>query len=152
MAGVALGTPPPRPVPRRPAVREPPRLRPRPLPDREAALEWFQAEHANLLATPHIAAELGRPDVAWHLTEALGYYQQARDLFHDVGHTYAEASTSDWLGHTHTALGEHDQARRAWRRAVRLYRAKGFTTDAEAVQRRLGTSSAPPRAHVVQGA
>jgi hypothetical protein len=47
------------------------------------------------------------------------------------------ADSLDSIGHPHAVLGQHDQARKAWREALRLYREQGRDTDATRVQRQL---------------
>ena len=56
---------------------------PHPLPDRDAALEWLQTEHTNLLATPPVATELGRHDTAWRLTVILDRFTAWRGRLYD---------------------------------------------------------------------
>ncbi|MFC3892903.1 BTAD domain-containing putative transcriptional regulator [Lentzea rhizosphaerae] len=53
-------------------------VRPHPLPDAAAALDWLQAEHATLLATQRAALVLGRHHVVWYLAWALDNFHQRR--------------------------------------------------------------------------
>jgi DNA-binding SARP family transcriptional activator len=108
--------------------------RPHPLPDQRAALAWFTAEHPNLLAIQHLAAEHGWAasvyQLAWTLTTFL--YRQGH--FHDVlaawqaGHAAAEqlddpasqAGAHQLLGAILTELGRHHEALRHLARAEDL--------------------------------
>ncbi|MEV4218703.1 tetratricopeptide repeat protein [Nonomuraea sp. NPDC049725] len=57
--------------------------RPYPLADEEAAMEWLDAEYANLLDSQQDAAERGWHEHVWHLAFALGTFQARRGLLHD---------------------------------------------------------------------
>ncbi|RKT55115.1 AfsR/SARP family transcriptional regulator [Saccharothrix australiensis] len=60
-----------------------PGSRPQPLADDAAALAWFDAEHANLLATVDAAAAGGRHRVVWQLAWAMNTYHFRRGNRHD---------------------------------------------------------------------
>ncbi|PRY42591.1 ATP-binding protein [Umezawaea tangerina] len=107
--------------------RDPPPLDPpaggvraQPLPDAEAALAWFDAEHACLLAAQHTATTLARHRTAWHLAWGAYTFLVRRGHRHDRL-TMWEASTqvSDldlrarahrFLGLAHVDLGDLDAA------------------------------------------
>lgn len=62
-----------------------PGCHPYPLPDHEAALSWFEAEHPCLLATQHLAAEQGWHAPVWQLARTLGTFHHRRGhLHHDL--------------------------------------------------------------------
>jgi DNA-binding SARP family transcriptional activator/tetratricopeptide (TPR) repeat protein len=54
-----------------------------PLADVPAALAWLDAEHANLLAAQHIAADLGKHHVVWQLAWVLLTFHDRREHHHD---------------------------------------------------------------------
>jgi tetratricopeptide (TPR) repeat protein len=69
--------------------------------------------------------------------QAVEHYQQAVALYRTHDLPYELAVTLDNFGHPHAALGQHDQARKAWWEALQLYREQGRDGDAERVQRQL---------------
>ena len=70
--------------------------------------------------------------------QAVEYFQEALAQFADVGHILHTAETFENLGHPHAALGEDEQARAVWRKALDLYRRQGREQAADRVQRQLG--------------
>lgn len=56
---------------------------PYPLNDQAEALRWFDAEHSNLLATQHLAAEHGWHHAVWQLAWVLRVFHFRRSHFHD---------------------------------------------------------------------
>ncbi|GAA2828940.1 ATP-binding protein [Crossiella cryophila] len=82
----------------------PPRTPPLELPDEQAALTWFDAEHPGLLTALH----LGDPLLTWQLAWALTTFQQRRGHQHDHHTTWALGlAAADQLDHAearHTAL------------------------------------------------
>jgi tetratricopeptide (TPR) repeat protein len=88
-------------------------------------------EEATLDSLGYIAHHSG------HHQQAIEYYQQALPLITDLGHILHTADTLDNLGHPHAALGEYDQARAVWRKALELYRQQGREHDADKARRRL---------------
>ena len=55
-----------------------------------------------------------------HHAQAITCYQQALDLFRDLGDRYDEADTLTHLGDTHHAAGDPDAARDAWQQALTI--------------------------------
>lgn len=53
------------------------------LPDTPAAMAWFDAEHANLLAIQQTAALRGRHQAVWQLAWALRIFHTRRGHSHD---------------------------------------------------------------------
>lgn len=76
-------------------------------------------------------AAVGRP------ADALHHYEQALTLWHDMDNTYRQAGTLTALGDAHRALGNHEDARLAWQRAVDLYRDQNLDTVAARIEQRL---------------
>ncbi|HUN35083.1 MAG TPA: BTAD domain-containing putative transcriptional regulator [Trebonia sp.] len=72
-----------------------------------------------------------------HQREAIDYYRQALALRRSLSHVSATAIMLERLGHPQAELGQHDEARAAWREALTLYRELGYTEDAERVERQL---------------
>jgi len=89
----------------------------------------------------HDSGEAGTLDslgyIAYHTgqnAQALDYYQQALALRREYGNSYLEADTLVSLGRTHAALGDHEQARAAWRQALQLYQTQQRTADMDRAQ------------------
>ncbi|WP_073486823.1 ATP-binding protein [Streptoalloteichus hindustanus] len=58
-------------------------VHPHPMSDAPAALAWFDAEHANLLAAQHTAATRGLHHLTWRLAWALTTFHNRRGRLHD---------------------------------------------------------------------
>lgn len=69
--------------------------------------------------------------------KALGYYRAALELVHDTAGAYDEAGIQANLGDAHHALGNRDEARLAWKRALELYSAQHRIHNAAVVRMRL---------------
>ncbi|WP_342749831.1 AfsR/SARP family transcriptional regulator [Umezawaea tangerina] len=89
-----------------------PGVRPHRLPDAQAALAWFDAEHACLLASHQTAVGHGWHADVWNLTRALDTFHSLRGHRHDrlvMWQAAAEAATHlpdpTALAHAHRALG-----------------------------------------------
>lgn len=87
-------------------------VRPHPLPDGEAALAWFEAEHACLVAAQHTAAEHGLHSTVWWLAWAVDTFLFRRGQRHDrlamwLAATDAAARMGDLAARTnaHRSLG-----------------------------------------------
>ncbi|MFD0202928.1 MULTISPECIES: AfsR/SARP family transcriptional regulator [Saccharothrix] len=99
-------------------------VRPRPLPDRPAALAWMDAHHPHLLAAQRTAAADHRHEAVWHLAWALSTFHMWRGHRHDDLTVWQAAVNAAehlpdltsriharWrLGHAHAELGRHEQA------------------------------------------
>ncbi|GAA3463408.1 BTAD domain-containing putative transcriptional regulator [Saccharothrix longispora] len=111
--------------PHRPPLRLPPSCaQPHPLPDEAAALAWFDAEHACLLAAQHTAATEQRHHVVWQLAWCLDTFHHRRGLLQDqvltwsaglaaaehLDDTAVRARAHRSLGRAHSALRRHDLA------------------------------------------
>jgi DNA-binding SARP family transcriptional activator len=111
-----------------------PGSRPLPLPDLDAATDWFDAEHANLLATTEALAERGQHRAVWQLAWTLTTYHQRRGRLHDdvalwqravtaapsLGVPTAPTQAHRYLGLALARIGEHDDARRHMAEALSL--------------------------------
>ncbi|MEV8441978.1 BTAD domain-containing putative transcriptional regulator [Actinosynnema sp. NPDC051121] len=111
-----------------------PGTRPHPLPDAPAALAWFDAEHANLLAARNTAAAVGRHHVVWQIAWASSTYHSRRGFLRDElagwqGALDAAAHLTDPAVHAviHRHLGvacadleRHEEAAEHLRRALAL--------------------------------
>jgi tetratricopeptide (TPR) repeat protein len=107
---------------------------PLPLPDAAAAMAWFEAEHATLLAAQRAAATLGFHQVVWHLAWALDVFHYRRGHRHDsraawqaaldaAAHLPDPATRSRahrLLGYTCALLGENEEAARHLNAALDL--------------------------------
>ncbi|MDT7804893.1 MAG: hypothetical protein QOI78_8326 [Actinomycetota bacterium] len=103
---------------------------PRPLPDYAAAMAWFDAEHACLLAAQLTAVAHGRHAAVWHLAWNLDTFHHRRGHRHDrlaVWRSAADAAphlpgssgiAQRFLGRAHTVLGQHDEALHHLNRAL----------------------------------
>ncbi|GAA2691555.1 MULTISPECIES: BTAD domain-containing putative transcriptional regulator [Actinosynnema] len=101
-----------------------PGVRPHPLPDARAALAWFDAEHACLLAGHRAATATARHPTVWNLTRALDTFHTLRGHRRDrlatwraaadaAGHLpdpTAPAHAHRALGLAHTGLGQQREA------------------------------------------
>lgn len=97
-----------------------------PLHSHTEALDWFEAEHANLLAAQCVAADRGRHEDVWSLAQSLTAYHHRRGGLRallavwTMGLTAAEylSDSADsalitahrLLGDTYAAVGWHDKA------------------------------------------
>jgi tetratricopeptide (TPR) repeat protein len=114
-------------------------------PDRDAALSWLHAEHANLVAAIQHAAGQGPYEFAYLLTDALtGYFrmhnhtpqwltagQAGLHAAEQAADRTAEAATHTSLGAADRAAGDYLAALDHYRRAIATHRAIG-TRDAQA--------------------
>jgi tetratricopeptide (TPR) repeat protein len=72
-----------------------PGTQPLPLPDDQAAMAWFDSEHANLLAAQHTATMHAWHHTVWNLAWTLNTFQYRRGHLHDqvtVWHTALDAA------------------------------------------------------------
>jgi DNA-binding SARP family transcriptional activator len=97
---------------------------PAPLPGEQAAITWLESERANLVAAAVRAADLGMPDYAWRIADALrGWFvhrghgadglavcNAALTAARAAGDEEGEASAHDVLGLIHYNLGDFHQA------------------------------------------
>ncbi|WP_410671550.1 BTAD domain-containing putative transcriptional regulator [Amycolatopsis sp. cmx-4-68] len=122
-------------APHRPAVAlDPPEAEPLVLPDADAALAWFDTEHACLIAAQRVAVAHGWHRATWHLAWALTAYQQRRGHIHErlavwlaglaaaehLGDPSIATRTHRFLGRAYTNLQQHDKAIEHLDRAVAL--------------------------------
>ncbi|MFF9345724.1 BTAD domain-containing putative transcriptional regulator [Streptomyces sp. NPDC014734] len=112
---------------------------PVPLRDADAALSWFEAEHACLLAVHHFALTHGRHRPAWQLAWALDTFHWRRGRLPDriavlgatlpalrtLGDPASLALAHRLLARTHVPFGRHVRALEHLRRAVELYEEAG---------------------------
>ncbi|MDA3644037.1 tetratricopeptide repeat protein [Saccharopolyspora indica] len=119
-------------------VPPPPSCQPVPPTDEQAALAWFDAEHACLLAVQVAAAGLRWHDSVWNLAWVLDTFHLRRGHLHDrVAMWRAGLISSDHLddidartrahrllGHSYARIGQHDEA------SDHLHRALGLAEDA----------------------
>jgi DNA-binding SARP family transcriptional activator len=89
-----------------------------------AALDWFAAEHANLLATQQLAAARDWQIMVWQLAWALTTFHRRRGLLHDhigtwqaglaaaqrLGDPAAHGLARRHLGHAYALAGRHAEA------------------------------------------
>lgn len=92
--------------------------------DAQAAMAWFDREHACLLAAQHLAADRGWDTAVWQLAWVMSAFQQSRGLLHDhlaawragfaatrrLGDPALQAHAHRFLGSVLSALGRHAQA------------------------------------------
>lgn len=104
------------------------------LPDIPAAMDWFDAEHRNLLAAQQAAAARGLHRTAWQLAWALNDFHYRRGHRQDqlavwliavdsaarVPDPDAQILTHRLLGRAHVMLGHHPEAIEALNRALAL--------------------------------
>jgi tetratricopeptide (TPR) repeat protein/transcriptional regulator with XRE-family HTH domain len=116
-----------------------PGTKPEALPDYAAAMAWFEAEQAVLLAALARAADAGFGAHVWQLAWTLSTYLDHRGLWHDYANTQraavtAAAGTGDrkalarahhYLAHAETLLGHFDAAHHHFALALDLYRELG---------------------------
>ncbi|KAB8194131.1 tetratricopeptide repeat protein [Nonomuraea phyllanthi] len=108
--------------------------RPEPLEDQAAALSWFDAEHACLLAAHRLAGDLGRHASVWRLAWALRTFHRRRGRGHEdlaiwqaglsaaerLGDVAAQIQAHRLLGNTWSELGRPDEAGRHLDRSLSL--------------------------------
>ncbi|MFC0541830.1 AfsR/SARP family transcriptional regulator [Kutzneria chonburiensis] len=106
-----------------------------------------QSEEALAMARRHHCVEdegLSRSVlgyVAFHtgrFSAALGHFEQADTLLHDVGNTYYRAIVLDYLGRTHLALDDIAASHHTWTLALQLYQEQHRTAEADDLRKRLG--------------
>lgn len=114
----------------------------------EAAIEWFAAEHANLLAAQQTASEAGWHVEAWQLAwsmhtyhwlhgnlyEDLAIWQIALESARRLGAALALSICHQMLGHACSRLGRHEEALRHHDKAIHLARESGDLASQAAVQ------------------
>jgi DNA-binding SARP family transcriptional activator/tetratricopeptide (TPR) repeat protein len=105
---------------------------PHALADASAALAWFDAEHAGLLATQQAAAELGWHRVVWQLASTLHVFHRRRGYHHDELAVWRTALTAHLdervtevlihrqVGDAYISLGQHDEALEHLHKALTL--------------------------------
>ncbi|MEV4414297.1 BTAD domain-containing putative transcriptional regulator [Catellatospora sp. NPDC049609] len=112
---------------------------PVPVPDRDAAVAWFHAEHPVLLRVLRQAADTGSETYACRLAWALAAYLAPRGLFQDqltaqqaalaaaerIGDLGAQALASRMLARALMRLGDQDAAEQHVQRALELYEQLG---------------------------
>ena len=89
---------------------------------------------ATLDSLGHIAHHDGRQ------ADAVAHHQEALDLYRKLDNSYEEATVLHHLGDVHAALGDRDQARELWTKALGLYEAQGRASDVAAVSDQLGAA------------
>jgi tetratricopeptide (TPR) repeat protein len=108
--------------------------------DQAAALDWFEAEQANLVAASRTAAELGMHAIAWQLPTALYGYFDLRKQYSDwiATHETAVASTRYLgdreaegrilcnLGNAYRPLSRLAEAGDCYRRALERFGEVGY--------------------------
>ncbi|HEY0806633.1 MAG TPA: BTAD domain-containing putative transcriptional regulator [Pseudonocardiaceae bacterium] len=115
---------------------DPPAAGPYPLSttDKQAVLAWFEAEHANLMATQRMAAEQGAHETAWHVAWGLNTYHRLRGRLQDnltcwqagaeaaaqLGVPAARISAYRLLGIGHAWVGEHKEGLEYLQQALAL--------------------------------
>ncbi|MEV0460230.1 tetratricopeptide repeat protein, partial [Catellatospora methionotrophica] len=106
-----------------------------PMPDRAAAVAWFNAEHPVLLRVLRQAAETGFERYACQLAWTLAAYLAPRGLFQEqlaaqqaaltaaerIGDVAAQALANRMLARALMRLGDHDAAEHRVQRALALY-------------------------------
>ncbi|WP_279571461.1 tetratricopeptide repeat protein [Streptomyces sp. 8K308] len=120
--------------------------------DREAALDWFAAEHPVLLGALDLAVAAGAPAEAWGLARALETYLDYRGHWHDwaatqrialdaavrLGDQAREADAHRALGRAYTQMGLLEDGHRHFTRALRRYRELGDDVSQADTRRGLG--------------
>jgi len=96
---------------------------------REHDDEYGQADSLETLGA--LVVHSGRSE------EALAHYGAALALWHGLDNTFREAGTLTAIGDIHAKDADPDRARRAWRRAIALYRAQNLRQAAAKVEARL---------------
>jgi transcriptional regulator with XRE-family HTH domain/tetratricopeptide (TPR) repeat protein len=111
-----------------------PGCHPQPLPDIPAAMDWFDAEHRNLLAAQRTAAAHALHRTAWQLAWTLNDFHYRRGHRHDqlavwqiavdsavqLSDPGAQILTHRLLGRAHVVLGHHQEAIKALNDALAL--------------------------------
>jgi tetratricopeptide (TPR) repeat protein len=120
------------PIPLRPAGDG---VVPEVFPDADQAIQWFEAEHAVLLAAGRFAAEQGFETYPWQLAWSLTTFLRRRGYWQDAA-TIQEAALAaaerldDHTGRAHahrglahalTRLGRYEQAEKQFARAVEVF-------------------------------
>jgi tetratricopeptide (TPR) repeat protein len=77
-----------------------------------------------------------------HYDEAITCYEEAIELWRDLGDRYNEADTLTHLGDTHHAANRREDGLRAWQRALTILEELGHA-DAEQVRSKLNTPDDP---------
>ncbi|HEU5473392.1 MAG TPA: tetratricopeptide repeat protein [Actinophytocola sp.] len=72
------------------------------------------------------------------LAQALRAHADAHQYASKIGHRQEQARADDGLGHAHHGLGNHEQAREHWTRALGVYEEFGFP-EADGIRARLAT-------------
>ncbi|HEY0496974.1 MAG TPA: tetratricopeptide repeat protein [Kutzneria sp.] len=94
-----------------------------------SALDWFDAEHANLIAAQHVAVDHGWADVAWQLAWSMSIAHLRRGRLHDQLTVWQAALHADpvclaiahrHLGRALTELGRHEVGLTHLREALAL--------------------------------
>ncbi|HEY0494205.1 MAG TPA: tetratricopeptide repeat protein [Kutzneria sp.] len=120
-----------------------PGCQPLALPDYDAALAWFDAEHRCLLASQHTAGDQGWHRAVWQLAWTLTTFQIRRGLRHDQAAVWelglaAEHHLDDptarllahrFLGFAYGDLGQHDDAVRHLNESAALAEQQGDTSN-----------------------
>jgi tetratricopeptide (TPR) repeat protein len=131
-------------APQRPPItldEQAPGCRPRPLADPAAALAWFQAEHAGLVAAQSLAWSNGWDGAVWQLAWVLNTFQNRRGHVHEQVVTWqlglaaterlddavARSLAHRWLGHAFAQVDRDDDALGQLRRALALAEHSGDT-------------------------
>ncbi|WP_237101867.1 BTAD domain-containing putative transcriptional regulator [Nonomuraea sp. MG754425] len=126
--------------------------RPEPLQDQAAALSWFDAEHAGLLAAHRLAADQHRHAAVWRLAWALRTFHRRRGRWHEdlamwqaglaavesLGDVAVQIQAHRFLGNTWSELGRHPEARHHLRHALSLSERTGDTAAQAHVHMALG--------------
>ncbi|RSM99596.1 SARP family transcriptional regulator [Nonomuraea sp. WAC 01424] len=126
--------------------------RPEPLADQAAALSWFEAEHACLLAAHRLADDQRWDTSVWQLAWALRTFHRRRGHGHEdlalwqvglvaaerLGDLAVQIQAHRFLGSTWSELGRHDDAHRHLEHALALAEHTGDTTAEAHIHMALG--------------
>jgi tetratricopeptide (TPR) repeat protein len=74
---------------------------------------------------------------------AIDHYRLAIEVFRAADNTYNEVNSMAGLGASHAALGEIDEARVAWNRALDLYRAQSRQAGIDRIEQWLAELDRP---------
>ena len=69
--------------------------------------------------------------------DAINSHEQALAVWRELDHGYNQPGNLDGLAKAHAALGDQEEARRAWQQALELYKSQQRLTDAARIQRQL---------------